>query len=814
MGTFVQDLRYGARALARTPGFTAAAVLALALGIGASAAVFSVVNSVLLRPLPYMDAEQLVVILHRAKNPVAPANYLDWRRESRAFEDMGAAELWAPNLTGRAEPEKLWALRMTPSMFPVLGVPPLLGRAFLPSEGEPGSDHVIILSHRLWQRRFMGDASVIGRSVMLDGEPYTVVGVMPEDFRFAPFWATQTELWAPLALSQRAANRGGSSLRVFARLAPGVPLGQAQAEMATIADRLDKEYPGTNRDVTVLSLTEKVVGDVRPALLVLLVAVGFVLLIACANVAHLLLARAAARQRELAVRTALGASRSRIIRQLLTESSLLALTGGALGIALATTAVRVLVALSPGSIPRVETIALDGRVLAATVILSLLTGVAFGLVPALHRERRDLADALRDSSRGSTGGVERTRLRDILVASEFALALVLLVGAGLMIRSFQALQSVDPGFDPRNVLTAVVTVTGTKEEDPRRRAAFFQELVGKVAALPGVESASAINHLPLAGDMWGWPFVVEGRPLPKPGEMTTAAYRVVLPGYFRTMRIPILRGRDVTDRDRLDAPGVVVVNEEMASRQWPGEDALGKRISLDTEGRGPWLTVVGVAKNAVRGEWTAEPEEEVYLPYLQTRSYLEERSSWIAYLTLVLRTRCPKAPACDAAELVPPLREAVRSLEPNAPLSEVQTMEQVVRSETARTRFNLALLATFAAVALILAALGIYGVMSYSVSRRTHEIGIRMALGARRGDVLRLVVLQGMVVALAGAVVGLLGALALTRFMTSLLYKVGSTDVATFVAVPVVLAGVALAASYLPARRATRIDPLLALRHE
>jgi putative ABC transport system permease protein len=809
LGTIAADARYGLRALGRNPGFAFAAVLALALGIGATAAIFSVVDAVLLRPLPYREPDRLAVVLHRRVNPVAPANFLDWKRQSTAFESMGAADNWVPNLTGGDEPESVQALRVTADILPMLGIRPLTGRVFLPEEEEPGKEHEVVLSHRLWQRRYAGDPKVVGQSLLLNGEPYTVVGVMPPGFDFPPFWATGTELWVPNVLAPRAANRGGQSLRVFGRLKRGVTLDFARAEMAAITARLEKQFPGSNREVTVNSLTDTVVGDVRPALLVLLAAVAFVLLIACANVAHMLLARAASRQREVAVRAALGASRSRMIRQFLTESLVLALFGGAGGVLLALWGTKLLVSLGPAHLPRLETVALDARVLAFTLGISLLTGIAFGLAPAFKASRRDLTESLREGERGATEGSQRSRLRNVLIASEFALALVLLIGAGLMLRSFAALEAIDPGFDPRRVLTLMVSVAGTREAEPPLRAGFYRQALERIRALPGVASESAINHLPLAGDIWGWSFTIEGRPIPAPGESPGAAYRVTLPGYFKAMGIPILAGRDIAESDDLRSPGAIDVNEWLAKRYWPGENPLGKRITFDDQDKNPyWLTVVGVVKNTVRSDWAAAEEGEVYLSYLQHHKYLEDRGSHYSYLTFVVRAKV------EPAALAASVRRVLASLDKSVTVSQVQTMEQVVTQATARPRFYLLLLAAFASIALVLAAVGIYGVISYSVSRRTHEIGLRMALGAGERDVLRLVVRQGMRVALAGAAAGLLGALLLTRLMSTLLYGVRSTDPATFLAVTLVLTGVAVVASYIPARRAARIDPLVALRHE
>ena len=629
-------------------------------------------------------------------------------------------------------------------------------------------------------------------------------------FQFAPFWATHAEVFVPLPLAANT-NRGGQSLRAFARLRPGVTLEAARADLAAVTARLEREFPGTNKNVTVQSLKHKVVGDIQTPLLVLLVAVGLVLLIACANVAHMLLARAAFRQKELAIRTALGATRRRIVAQLLVESVLLALAGGVAGLLLAMWGVRALIAASPTIIPRVASVTIDGRVLVMTLLITATTSIVFGLLPALRAARVDLVDSFKDGDRGATEGARKSRLRSALVASEFALALVLLVGAGLMMRSFSALRAFDPGFDPRNVVTMTISVAGTKLDVPAARPAFFADALARVRALPGVESAGYINHLPIAGDQWGFPFAVEGRPKPKPGESPTAAYRVVVPGYFHAMRIPILRGRDISDADRLGAAQVVVINEFMAKTHWPGEDAIGKRITLDDSS---WTTVVGVTKNTVREQWAAPDEEEMFLPFAQSRSFVTNPATRFAYLTLVARASCDGRPACDAAALTTPIARVVRTIDRNVAVSAVQTMSAVVGTATAESRFYVVLLGTFAAIALALAAVGIYGVMSYSVSRRTHEIGIRIALGAEPSRVLRLVVAQGTRVAAIGAGIGVVAAFGLTRLMSKLLYGVAPSDPVTFVVVTLVLCGVAVVASYLPARRATRIDPLSALRSD
>ena len=681
-----------------------------------------------------------------------------------------------------------------------------MGRLFTADEDEAGREHVVVLEHSFWQSRFASDPAVVGRTITLDGEGYAVVGVAPPGFGFPHFWADGAQLWSPLPLASRAGSRRGESLRVFARLAPGVTLPQARAEVAALTSRLEAQFPGTNRDVQVVPVLDMVVGDVRPAILVLFGAVGFVLLIACANVAHMLLARATARQREMAMRLALGASRARLVAQLGAESLLLAGAGGILGIVLARFGVRALLALAPPGLPRIAGVALDGGALFFTASVTLATGIVFGLAPAFHATRRDVTLSLR-GARGTTDGAGRASLRGLLVGSELALAVVLLIGAGLMVRSFVALRAIDTGFNPQGVMTMVVATAGSGAAEPARRPRFFQDVVRDIAALPGVEAASAINHLPIAGDVWGWAYRVEGRNEPTPDNQPRATYRVVLPRYFAAMQVQVLRGRDLDDRDVASAPGVVVVNEALAARQWPGEDAVGKRIAM-ADKDAPWLAVVGVVKNTVRGRLAAPPDDEVYLPYLQATPYLEEQDSHFGYLTLVART------SGDTAALAPAMRRVVWRHEPNAPVAEVAAMAAVVNKATAAPRFYLVLLGAFSAVALLLAAVGIYAVMSYAVARRTNEIGIRMALGAARAQVLRLVLRQGALVGIGGAVAGLVGALLLTRLMGSMLYGVGARDPLTFGAVAALLTAVALGASYLPARRAARLEPLRALREE
>jgi putative ABC transport system permease protein len=808
-----RDLRFGARSLLRTPVFATVATIALALGIGATTALLSVVNAVLLRPLPYADADRLVVALHDGRNPVAPANFADWQRDTRSFAGMAAAEYWTPDLTGGDDPGAINALRITSGMLPILGVPPVLGRVFTASDEQPGNEHVAIISYGLWQRRFAADPHVLGTSLSLGGNAYQIIGVMPRTFQFAPFWATHAELWAPLVLgpSIAAGDRGGQSLRIFARLAPNVTFEQARADLSRVTSRLEHDFPGTNRNVELVPLKEKVVGPIEAPLIILTVAVVFVLLIACANVAHMLLARAAARSRELAIRAAIGATRSRLVTQMLVESGLLAVVGGIAGLALAVFGIHALVSASPAIIPRVAGVRVDPAVFGVAFAVTTIAAIVFGLVPALRASRLDLAETFRDGDRASTDGRGRARTRSALVASEFALALVLLAGAGLMIRSVVELQHIDPGFDPRNVLTMRVSTAGTPAADSTRHAAFYVDALSKVKALPGVESASYVNHVPLGNETWGTSFRVEGQPAPRPGEGPRAIYRVVFPGYFATMRLPIVRGRDVAESDRATSPGVAVINEFMAKKHWPGVDPVGKRFALGIKDS-TWITVAGVAKNDVRGEWSSPPEEEIFLPFLQQSRYVKGLGA-SRLITLVVRVACARA-ECDASALAPRVKQAIRSVERAVPIIDVQTMRSLVDAATEEPRLYLVLLGAFATIAVILAAVGIYGVMSYAVSRRAHEIGIRIALGAQPSSILRGVVRDGLSVAVIGAVVGLVAALALTRLMRSILYGIAPTDAVTFASVTMLLVAVAAIASLIPAVRATRVDPLEALRSD
>ncbi len=805
----VKDIRFGLRHLLRSPGFTVVAGLTLALGIGANTAIFSVVQAVLLEPLAYKDAGRLVTVLHRGTAPVAPANYLDWRKQATtSFAAMGAAQVWNPNLTGVDQPETVRALQVTQSLLPMLGVEPALGRVFAAGEDQPGRDREAVLSYKLWQRRFGGQPDVIGQQVTLNGEQYTVVGVMPPSFQFAPFWATRTELWVPLSLEARQQDRLGQSLRVFARLNEGATLDQARAEIGTVTARLERQYPGTNRECRVTPLKENVVGKVETPLLLMLGAVAFVLVIACANVAHMLLARASDRRKEFALRSALGAGRARLVRQLLTESLLLSALGAMAGLLLARWALRAIVALSTPNLPRIETVELGGGSLLFLLGATAATALLFGVAPALQTAAQSLSVALKESSRGSSGA-RGQRLRGFLVTSEFALALTLLVGAGLLMRSFRALQAVDAGFDPRGVVSMVVSVTGSSEAEGGRREVFYRQLLERVRALPGIEAAGAINHLPLVGDMWGTSVRIGGRPQPRPGEEPGGIYRVAMPGYLETMRIPLRRGRTFTGGDKLGTPGVAILNERAAAEFFAGEDPIGQRVALGAQSPQPeWLTVIGVVADAAQHDWAARTEPEIYIAALQSREFLGLGESRSGYITLVARTRG------NSAEAAPALKSAVWALNRGLPISEVVTMEQALEDATAQPRFLMLLAGIFAGIALVLAAVGIYGVMAYSVSRRTREIGIRMSLGADQATVLRMVLAQGIRQALLGVVAGVAASLVLSRLLEHLLYGVAATDPLTFALSAAVLGAAALLAACLPAARAVRVPPVTALREE
>jgi putative ABC transport system permease protein len=805
--TLWQDARFGARTLAKNPGFTAVAVVALALGIGANTAIFSVVNTILLRPLPYKDPDRLVMVWEKGAadgfpiNSTSAANFIDWRDQNQVFEGVAVMGRASFNLTGVGEPLRVDGRRVSANLFRLLGVEPQLGRAFLPEEDAPGASRVVILSHGLWQRRFGSDPGVVGKPLAMSGRSYTVVGVTPPQFEFP---SRQDELWVPIAFSpQEAANRGNNSYEVLGRMKPGVSLEQARSEMNTIAARLKQQYPDvvkSNASV-VVSLHEQVVGDIRPALLVLLGAVGFVLLVACANVANLLLARSAVRRKEIALRVALGAGRLRLIRQFLTESVLLAALGGAAGMMLSLWGVNMLKAFIPENISEVGAIAVDARVLGFTLLVSLLTGLLFGLVPAAQALNLDLNEMLKEGGRDSSSGRGGNRVRGLLVIAEVAVSLVLLVGAGLLINSFLRLRNMDPGFRADNLLTMSVVLPQQKYPDHARRSAFFAELTSRVEALPGVRSAAVTDWLPLTMTGGSFGISVEGQPDLGPDRRPDVVTRVVSPKYFSTMGIQLLRGRQFDERlDRADSAPVVVVSETMARRLWPGEDPLGKRIQPGSADPSGWIEVVGVAKDVRQFDLTAEPRLQMYLPYVQFE--------WFVPGQLVIKTEV------EPTGLAAAVRKAVWEVDKEQPVSDVRTMEEVLSRSIARQRFSTMLLGIFAALALVLAAVGIYGVMSYTVAQRTREIGIRMALGAQAGGVLRLVVGEGLKLVLAGVLIGLAGSLLLTRLMSSLLFGVSATDPMTLAVISLILVGVALLASYIPARRAAKVDPMVALRYQ
>jgi putative ABC transport system permease protein len=806
METLRKDVRYGVRMLIRNPGFTIVSVIALALGIGANAAIFSVVNGVLLRPLPFKEPDRLMMI-RETKLPqfpefsIAPGNFLEWKKQNTVFERLVAFRYSSLNLIGTGDPERLRALNVTEGFFAMLGSQPQQGRDFMSEEDQPGRNSVVILSHALWQRRFGGDPKILSQTITLNGKSYAVIGIMPEAFRFGG-GENEIELWTPMAFTaQEAQNHGGHYVSAIGQLKHGTTIDQARAEMSAIAARLATQYPvNTGWDVKLVPMLEFAVRTIKPALIVLLVAVAFVLLIACANVANLLLARATGRQKEIATRTALGASRWRIVRQLLTESVILSLIGGVVGLLLAKWGMDLLLTLAPQDLPRMSNVSLDGRVLAFTAGITLLTGVIFGVVPALQASKPNLNETMKDAGRGSTEGGRKQLIRNSLVVLEVASALVLLVGAGLMIKSFWRLQQVDPGFNPNNTLTTSVQLPKLKYPEETQQVAFFQQLIQKAAALPGVQSVGASQVVPLTGNDYVLAFEIDGRaPLP-PGASQSTNYYSVTADYFKAMGIPLQRGRVFTERDTKDSPRVAVINETMAKKMFSNEDPIGKRITFDDRDKNPeWFEIVGIVGDVKQYGLDQTTTMQTYEPFTQQT---------FNAMTLVVRT------AGDPASLGAAIRSEVLSLDKEQPATNIKTLNQYLSTSLAQQRFSMVLLGVFAAVALVLAGVGIYGVLSYAVTQRTHEIGIRMALGAGRRDVLRLVVGHGMLLTVIGVVGGLLAAFGLTRLMASLLFGVTATDAMTFASVASVLLAVALLACYIPARRATKVDPLVALRYE
>jgi len=810
MTTFIQDLRYGLRMLAKNPGFTAVAVLTLALGIGANTAIFSVVNGVLLRPLPYADPGRLMTVYETSREfgqmSVAYPNFLDWRRENHAFTDIAAYRGDDFNFTGSGQPEHLRGEFVSASLLPVLGVNPLLGRNFMPQEDREGASGVVMLTYGLWKRRFGADPNILGKTMTLNARSYKVIGVLPSDFGFR----RRAELYVPIAqylsieLNDRENHPG---LNVVGRLKPDVTMAAAQAEMTSIGRALAQQYPKTNggHGVAVVEMKDDMVGHIRPTLLLLLGAVGCVLLIACANVANLLLARSTARSREFAIRVALGADRPRVVRQPLTESVLLALGASVFGLMLADWGTRLVLAAVPNSLPRSQEIGLDPHVLLFTLALSVLTGVLFGLAPAFHSSSVNPQESLKEGARGSGGG--RHRAEGVFVALEVGLAVVLLAGAGLMIQSIWRLWRVDPGFNTRHLLTTQVALSPTVMASPAAIRLAYQQLLDRVASIPGIQSASIASLIPLSdsdSEIAFWP----GSGLQPPqDQMSSAMFYIGTPDYLRVMGIPLREGRFFTDQDTLASAPVVVIDDVMAKHLFPGQDAVGKQFSLIELGPVQIVGVVGHVNHwGLDSDDTAKIRDEIYFPFMQVPDKFMPEA--VAGLTLALRT------APDPLSVVSAVRAQVAGPTEDQPIFGVQTMEQIISDSLAERRFTLLLLIIFASTALVLAAVGIYGVMSYAVSRRTHELGVRLALGASRREILRLVVGEGMVLAAIGTVVGLTAALGLTRLMASLLYGVRPADPATLAAVSLLLAGIALLACYIPARRATKVDPMVALRYE
>ncbi|MGH9767390.1 MAG: ABC transporter permease [Blastocatellia bacterium] len=804
MQSFWQDLRYGARMLLKNPGFTLIAVLTLALGIGANTAIFSVVNGVLLSALPYPQPEQLAMVWCDNRRQGIPdditsyPNFVDWRDRNKTFQGMAGMTSSNLHLTGVGEPEEIRAATVSINFFQVIGVGPMLGRGFTAEEEQPGNNTRVILSHALWQRRFGGDPGILNRTISLSGITNTVVGIMPPGFQFPE----NTDMWRPLAPSDGMRQaRFGFFLPVVGRLKPGVTRAAAQADLDVIANQIEQQFPDmAGYGVNVVPVLEQTVGAIRRSLLILFVAVLFVLLIACANVANLLLARAAGRQREVAVRAALGAGRWRIVRQLLTESMLLAVLGGALGVLLAWWGLRLLVDLSPANIPRLENIRLDGRVLWFTLGLSLLTGLIFGLAPALQTTHLKLSESLKEGGRTGAGSHRAQRIRGALIVAEVALTLALLAGAGLLVRSFWRLQQVDPGFKADNLLTLRLTLPRSRYTDGAQAVSFFEQLQERLAALPGVVAVSATTDIMLRRLATSSSFTIENRPQ-DPSELALELpFDRVLPDYFQTMGIQLLRGRAFTAQDGRDSPRVAIVNETFVKRYYPNDDPIGKRFTFGDAGpNAQWITIVGVVRDTKRQGIDQPIRIESWMPLAQRPA---------GSMDVALRT------TGDPLALSSSVREAIWSLDRDLPIPRIQTMEQNLSVRVAQRRLNMLLLGLFALVALIMAAVGIFGVMSYAVTQRTNEIGIRMALGAQTGDVIGLVLKQGMMLVLAGVAIGLIATFALTRLMASLLFGVSATDPITFAAIAALLIVVALLACWIPAWRAAKVDPMVALRCE
>jgi len=814
-----QDIRYGARLLLKSPGFTLIAVLTLALGIGANTAIFSVVNFVLLRPLPYANSDQLLMIWERnlkkgwSESPTSSANFVDFRTSARNLEVAAFTDTNGNfNLTGGDQPERVAGLRVSANLFPLLGVNPGRGRLFLPQEDQPGAGHVLILSYGLWQRTFAANANLINQTIQLNSQSYTVVGIMPPDFKFPPAFSavvgsseesvSNADLWVPLTTDDIPLVRDRRDLKMMGRLKPGVTVAQAQADLNAIASRLDREFPDVNGGIEthVIPLREQVTGDISLALFVLMTAVALVLLIACANVANLLLAKATGRQKEIAIRTALGATRLRILRQLLTESVLLGLLGGLLGLLFAVIGAETLIAFVTTNIPKLKDFTFDATVLLFTLLIALVTSLFFGLAPAIDASKPNLNEALKEGGRSSSGSASRQRLRDFLVITEVALAVILVTASGLMFRSFLRLQGVNPGFNPKNLITLEVELPDAKYHAAQQQQNFQQQLLQRLTTIPGVQSAAAVDNVPFGVNAFNTSFMIEGRPVPAVTERPRAFYRVISPNYFRTMGIPFRRGNEFTDRDSAEMPGVAIINETATRKYWPGEDPIGRKIKRGRpESKNPWVTIVGIAGSASQLSLREESQPEIYVPFLQNTTL---------NFSLVVRT------ASDPKTITGAIRKEVWATDKDLPVSNMKLMDELISNSTAQPRFYVILLTVFAALALILAAVGVYGVMAYSVTLRTRDIGIRMAVGAQPMDIFKHVIGHALMLASIGLVIGLVLAGTSTLVMKSLLFGISTADPLTLIVTALILLAVALLASYLPARKATKVDPMVALRYE
>jgi len=812
MNTFFRDLRYSLRLLLKSPAFTAVAVFSIALGIGANTTVFSVINAVLLKSLPYKDPSTLVLLWGdgrtegslRKHNQVSATDVADFRSQSTVFEDVATYTGWYPIVSGDTDAERIPAIQVGDGFFKVMKGVPVLGRVFSQEEQEDGKDFVIVLGYALWQRRYGGDPGIVGKGVSLNGRPYKIVGVMGPDFHPLPasLVAPEGQFYRPVAETYDDAARDERHLRAIARLKPGVTIEQARTEASLIAQRLEQEHPLTNKNqgAYVVSITDEIVGGIRPALWMIFGAVIFVLLVACANVANLLLARSTVRYKEITIRSAIGAGRGRLIRQLLTESLLLAFLGGGLGLLLAIWGTGLVAAAGAQINPMFQNIHVDLRVLGFTLAISIITGLIFGLAPALQISKPNLAESLKEAGRGSGASASRNRLRSVLVVSEIAMTLVLLVCAGLLIRSVMRLRNVDTGFNPQNILAMNIGLPGIKYPKPENQISFYKQVTDRLATLPGVKAAGTTSVLPLSDNFDGRGLLVEDRPKPRGEEITVDLY-IASPGYLRAMEIPLVKGRAISEQDTPESDKIALINSTMATQLWPNVDPLGKRIKFPGSEKNPqpWRTVVGVVKDVSQYALDKHPPMQIYVPHAQFPT---------GFSTLVVKTES------EPAAMLGAIRREILAVDKDQAVFNVTTLEQLMGESIQTRKFFMLLLLVFAALALVLAAVGIYGVMSYVALQRTHEIGIRMALGAQASDVLKLIIGNGMALALIGVAAGLVGALALTRVMAGLLFGVAATDLVTFVTVSIGLIAIALLACYIPARRATKVDPLVALRYE